>query len=200
MSAEDTTGGGIAPGAVPPPCFDRPVLVCGNAACLHDDLATVAHLHAPVIAVNGAAAEVQALALYSKHTERMPRWIGQQQRFGKGFLVYAARADDIYSWVDYWVPEVWGGGGSAWDARKLATHIGYGPVILCGCPMVVGPYVGNHNLNGFMHREDIVAGFRDDIAKDLLWHAGCYSMSGWTRDLLGAYPDADGSLRPVAGL
>jgi hypothetical protein len=161
--------------------------VAGNAACLHDDLSAAPD--APVIAVNGAAGEVEAFALFTIHPHRIPelRWAEKQRaRFGPDFSIHSGKYTDSMPWVDHWWPEARGnGGGSAWGARKLARLMGFDLVILCGCPLDVGPYVGNHNLSGLMHVENVVQDMRDGVARDKEWHAGVISMSGWTKGLLG---------------
>lgn len=168
-----------------------PCIVAGSAACLHDDLECVRDLYpnAPVIAVNGAAKLVSAIALYTKHPERFISrgWLGAQRFFfGDGASVHAdARAASRPDSVEYWWSGLWGGGGSAWDARKLASALGFELVILCGCPLVAGPHVGSLSFASFMHREDIVEEFRRQIEAESEWHEGCCSMSGWTRDRLG---------------
>ena len=167
-----------------------PCIVAGSAACLYDDLAK-ARLkvgEAPVIAVNGAAKLVPAIALYSKHPRRFVerRWL-EAQRFHFGHTTTHAdvRSGKRLVCVDYWWSGLWGGGGSAWDARKLAASLGFSPVILCGCPMIAGPHVGGLGFASFMHREDVVDGFLRQIEADTEWHKDVYSMSGATRDILG---------------
>ena len=180
--------------AQPPYSFHHsgPVLVCGSAACLFDDLDRVqkSYRNAPVIAVNGAAKLVSSIILYTKHPERFieRRWLGAQRFFfGDGASVHAdVRAATRPACIEYWWTGLWGGGGSAWDARKLAASLGFGPVILCGCPLVAGPSVGSLSFASFMHREDIVEGFRRDIEADTEWHHGVKSMSGWTAEFLGS--------------
>ncbi len=85
-------GGGLAS---PPFPFSHsgPVLVCGNAFNLHDDLARAWQQlpRAPVIAVNGAAGEVKAFALYSKHPEKMLQWMDRQRQFGDSFTVHGSK-------------------------------------------------------------------------------------------------------------
>ena len=165
-------------------------IVAGNAACLHEDLKSVwdKYPETPVIAVNGAAREVKAIALYSKHPDRFMslRWIHHQRRkFGFSFSVHGSKYVEDMPWVNYWWEDTRGGGGSAWGARKLAWLMGFETVVLCGCPMIPGPYVGNHNMQGFMYRKDVVDNFRSEIKKDTEWLEGVHSMSGWTRELLG---------------
>lgn len=161
------------------------VIVAGNAACLFHDLerARAVYPDAPVIAVNGAAREVNAFALYSKHPDRFEslRWAHHQRRkFGDDFSTHASTEGADYCW-----PGTKGGGGSAWGARKMARFMGFELVILCGCPLVPGPYSDNSNLGGFMHRDDVVADLRAGIAADVDFHDGCVSCSGWTAETLG---------------
>lgn len=186
----------------PPYSFQHtgPVLVCGSAACLYDDLerARKRYPDASVIAVNGAAKLVPAIVLYSKHPERFieRRWLSAQRFFfGDHAVVHAdVRAATRPPCIEYWWTGLWGGGGSAWDARKLATVLGFAPIVLCGCPLVAGPHVGSLSFASFMHREDVVDGFRREIEVDTKWHEGVYSMSGWTRELLGGHCEDGGPL------
>lgn len=181
-------------GALAPPYLFRyfgPVLVCGSAVCLYDDLKRAREIfpYALTIAVNGASKLVPAIALYSKHPERFieRRWLdGQRFFFGNYATVHAdVKAATRPSCIDYWWSGLWGGGGSAWDARKLAFYMGFSPVVLCGCPLEAGPHVGSHGFASFMHREDVVDAMRKGLEEETEWHRGAYSMSGWTRELLG---------------
>jgi hypothetical protein len=170
-----------------------PVLVVGNAWCLADDLARARALFpdAPCIAINGAAAEVKALALYTWHPDRLAArpfaWIEKQRAlFGGGFTVHGARPYPEMPWVEHW----WhctkkGGGGSAWGARKMAWLMGFAPVVLVGCPLVPGPYVNGSGIGGWMTKDHIVQDLVDQIAADKDWHQGACSMSGETKRILG---------------
>ena len=154
---------------------------------MHDDLQRARDIYGdvPVIAVNGASREMKAVALVSQHPERFMEngWIRNQQRlFGDGFSVNAPLPAQDMPWVDRWW-DVTLGGGSAWVARKIASLMGYGLVVLCGAPLVPGNYTG-HRPGQLMSRENIVADLRAGIERDTAWHAGCVSMSGWTRELL----------------
>lgn len=165
-------------GAIPP------AFICGNAWTLPDDLEKAFKLYKDpfIIAVNGAAKEIKANVLFSQHPEYFIEkgWIRKQQRFWDGFEVHSIHE---YPYVDKcW--DIEKGGGSAWLARKAASLMGFNNVVLCGCPMEVGPYVGNHNLGGLMYREDIVDELFTQIKNDVEWHKGVISMSGRTRDLL----------------
>ena len=179
-------GGGLAS---PPYLFSHsgPVLVCGNAYNLHDDFECAQQLYpdAPVIAVNGAAGEVKACALYSKHPEKMIQWIKRQRQFGLGFTVHGSKHKSHCPWVDHWWPDARGGGGSAWGARKVATLMGFAPVVLCGSPLDPGGYASNP-IAKLMRREDVIENLRCEIEADTEWHEGVYSMSGFTKKLLGS--------------
>jgi hypothetical protein len=148
-----TTGSGEGSQALPPyPHYHSgPCLVVGNAACLPDDIEKARRLfpEAPCIAVNGAAAEVKAFALYSYHPER--------------FITHR--------WLE--------------GARKVAGMMGFSPVILVGCPLTPGPYVNGSSIGGLMHRPDVADDMLNGISGDTAWHAGCLSMSGRTRQILG---------------
>ena len=139
----------------------------------------------PVIAVNGAAREVKAFALASQHPEnfiaRGAEWVRHQRRlFGNDFTTHATKPHPA---VDY-VWDIRLAGGSAWIARKIARYMGFDTVILCGCPMVTGNYAG-HRPGLLMSKPAVVDELLAQIKRDTDWHAGCYSMSGKTKDILG---------------
>ena len=167
-----------------------PCIVAGNAFNLHADLAGAWALfpETPVIAVNGASGEVAAFALFSYHPiqfiQRPWAWIGKHNRFGGTYTVHGARFEEGMPWVHHWWGGARGRGGSAWGARKLASLLGFMPVVLCGAPLVPGNYAG-HKLGNFMARQVVVDDLLRDITADVDWHEGAFSMSGRTRDLLG---------------
>jgi len=165
-----------------------PIIVAGNAACLFEDLAKAKAQYGdiPVIAVNGAAKEIPAPYLFSQHPTHFIShgWIRKQKLVNTYFEVYSNGEPEDLPYIDHWV-DIPRGGGSAWGARKLATLLDFDFVILCGCPLEPGPYVGNHNLGGYMHMENVVKDLQDAIAADTEWHQNCISMSGWTKELLG---------------
>lgn len=172
-----------------------PCIVAGAAWCLHDDLAAAraALGDVPVIAVNGAAREVKAFALYSMHPERFVqtgyRWLAAQERlFGPGAAVHGsnrARNGPMFH-VKHWWPEL-PGGGSAWAARKIAWLMGFDPVVLCGAPLDPGGYAG-YKLGELMTQAPVIERYRQQIEADPEWHEGASSASGWTKQLLGGLP------------
>ena len=173
---------------------EGPALVVGNAFCMADDLAAARAIFGdvPVIAVNGAAREVKAFALFSAHVSRFMEygyeWIGHQRNlFGPGFTVHGARERPNMPWINYWWGAMPGGGGSAWGARKVAAFMGFNPVILCGCPLVPGCYAG-FRPGMAMADPAVVEPYRREVEADVDWHDGAYSMSGATREILGLWP------------
>lgn len=167
------------------------VLVCGNAFCLSDDLERSRSFFpdAPIIAVNGASWEVKAFALFSQHPERFVQfgheWIRRQRKFHNDFTVHAFGKGKL-AYVDYWW-SIKRGGGSAWGARKVAHYMGFDTVILCGCPLEVGNYV-NYRPGELMTHQVVINDLRRGIERDVVWHEGVLSMSGWTAELLGGIP------------
>lgn len=173
-----------------------PVLVCGNAWTLHDDYASAVEIFGsvPVIAVNGAAGQVKAFALFTQHPRKFPRWIKMQRdRFGDDFTTHAAGNREWatklgkplkHEYVDYWWPDATGGGTSAWGARRMAGMMGFDTVILCGVPLEPGGYADNEPTQ-LMRNVKLMRHYQDQIKKDTKWHTGVYGMSGWTRDFFG---------------
>ncbi len=168
-------------------------LVAGSAECLHDDLAQARKIHpeAPIIAINGAARQVKAFALFSYHPDRFVipgfDWIRHQRRlFGPDFTVHGARFMPDMPWVEFWWSRARGGGSSAWGARKVAHLMGFKRIVLCGCPLTPGPYVCHHGLGGTMSQTAVVEKYKREIMEDIAWHEGVYSMSGWSREFLGS--------------
>ena len=172
-----------------------PVVVAGAAWCLHDDLARARDLYGdlPVIAINGAARDVKADFLYSGHPERFEthRWVHHQKRlFGDIFTVHSGYKNTPPTdcpLVDFW----WRGTGiargtSAWAARKMAAFMGFDLVLLCGCPLDPGPYVGHRLGHELMLKESVIDKYRRIIASETEWHEGCLSLSGWTATFLGS--------------
>ena len=171
-------------------------MVCGNAYCLHDDIQRAREFYgdAPVIAVNGAAREVDAFALFTQHPRKFEQWIAAQtERFGDGFTTHAAGKAHLKSkfgvqermpWVDHWWEGVATGGTSTWGARRMAGLMGFDLVVLCGMPLDRGGYSNGRTARHFM-RPDLVDHYRRMILRDNDWHSGVRSMSGWTRETFG---------------
>jgi len=175
-----------------------PVLVCGSAACLCDDLAAAraSYPAAPVIAVNDAARITPAFALCSMHPLGLEGWAGEQrQRFGGIFTVHSVTGSThrttnlghrpAMPWVDHWWTGVAHHGTSVWAARRLAAAMGFDRVILCGAPLTAGPYAHSSFPGRAWQDDGKIRHYRRMIEADTAFHPGARSMSGWTRELLG---------------
>lgn len=176
-----------------------PVLVCGNAWTLHDDYASAVEIFGsvPVIAVNGAAGQVKAFALFTQHPRKFPRWIKMQRdRFGDDFTTHAAGNREwatklgkplSHEYVDYWWPDATGGGTSAWGARRMAGMMGFDTVILCGAPLEPGGYADNQPTQ-LMRNAKLMRHYQGQIERDTAFHPGVYGMNGWPAKFFGT-PD-----------
>jgi len=174
------------------------VVIAGFANTLWDDLARVyaARPGLPIIAVNKAAEHLKAFAVYSFHFERdkLGLWQAEQRkRFGPGFVVFGPGKKDWlahnqrnYPYVDHWAPETACQGSSGWCAVRLATMLGFTTRILCGVPIETRRYADKTPARYWQSaKTNAVSTFRKHIEKDTAYHEGTYSMSGWTRELLG---------------
>lgn len=177
------------------------VLVCGFAATLWDDLAAVESVKPglPIIAVNEAAVHLPAFAIYSFHTEaeKLGRWTKEQrENFGDGFTVHGSGSRDFYEHnirnyphVQYWWAASASRGSSGWCARILAGMMGFDEVVLCGIPLDHRRYADKKPAWYWQSgRTNAVTVFQKAVKADTVHHEGCYSVSGWTRELLGAPP------------
>lgn len=104
------------------------------------------------------------------------------------YTTYAPRGPGVHEVVQHW-----GGGGAAGYGARIAEHVGSTHVALCGCPLDDRPYHGAsteyHDITSYL---DVYRrGWERRLDRDHQ-RAGRFirdrvrSMSGWTRDLLGA--------------
>lgn len=191
----------VAQRVQPPSPVSGTCLVAGFGAGLFEDLARVeAHRPGlPIIAVNGAAAHVPAFSIFSLHwePEKLGQWaIQQREAFGEGFTVHACGKPEWeyhnrinYPYVDHWWDGVISRGSSGWAAARLALAMGFDEVVLCGVPMDRCKYAdGNLAVMFQSSLTSSLSVFRKAIELDTVTRTRCFSMSGWTADLLGLPP------------
>jgi hypothetical protein len=175
------------------------VVVAGFAETLQRDLDAVAAVKPglPIIAVNRACEVIKAFAIYSFHFERdkLGIWAEvQKKRFGEQVTVFGPGHKEWlehnkrnYPYVDHWAPGSASKGSSGWCAARLGKILGFDEVILCGIPIQPGPYANRLPAIYWQSKKtNAVEQFRKAVAEDTANHAGIYSMSGWTRTILGA--------------
>jgi hypothetical protein len=175
------------------------VVVAGFANTLQRDLDAVAQKRPglPIIAVNKAAEHIKAFAVYSFHFERdkLGLWSAEQKtRFGPDVAIFGPGKKDWlahnqrnYPYVDFWAPGTASQGSSGWCAARLAKMLGFHEIILCGIPIETRRYADRTPARYWQSaKTNAVSQFRRAIEKDVAYHNGVYSMSGWTRELLGA--------------
>lgn len=205
------SGAGVEQSA-PALFLGRVCLVVGSAPCLYDDIAKAREIypHADLCLVNGAAAAVEdAQHVVAGHRSKATLFIRERKRAfpnAKPVKVHATKLvhkPGADSAVTDWWPDVFDTGAtSAIKAAKMMLALGYLPVILCGCPMDgSGYYSGDAILRGGPLKHDCprvgdpsqqknmqIVRYRERLRKyvargDL---KGVHSMSGLTRELLGA--------------
>lgn len=172
-----------------------PVLVCGAAACLGEDVEAAWALRpgAPVIAVNKAVKSIKPFAHFTLHPEHLGHWLEAGELVwgrrdwtthsgGAGRRLRANRA--AWPQVDYWWAEARGAGTSTWAAARMARLMGFQEIILCGMPLEPMPYADGSPAKAF-NRPEKIAVYRAFIRGDTAWHAGVRAMSGWPRQIFG---------------
>ena len=194
--------------AAPPyPVRERgTVLVLGHGFSLHDDYARARELRpdAKVIAVNKAAVEYKADHLFSWHYDpvkgKLASWAKEQrERFGPNFLVHSTPGRNRETGVlnpvpvdvdivGYFWPGATANGSSGWMAVRMAHFMGFEERIMCGVPMERGSYADGYMARDFQ-RDAVVERYQRGIAEQTEFHVGTFSMSGWTKGMLGAPPE-----------
>lgn len=168
------------------------VMVCGSAFCLPSDLkeARKRFPFAPVIAVKGGAYCLRAFALFGLHPGRMTEMARRQSMIHSDFTTHMAGgirdctnlgAEKAFAPDYHWnLPAE---GSSGWVARKMAAHMGFDLVVLCGIPLSKGGYV--YGPSKPFQDERVISRYRDYVLQDSDYHKGVISMSGWTREVFG---------------
>lgn len=167
-------------------------IILGGADCLWSDLAKVpggVQEDDQVIAVNRSAVDYvgELDHLVSLHTEKLRVWIRKRERAGGNldFVTWGRRRDES---VDR-IVHPWGGMCSGGYAVQIALEeLHCNPVILCGTPLDPSPHYYDDGLWGSRDWEvcsEYHAGWEKNLPR---MHGKVFSMSGWTRELLGFPP------------
>jgi len=155
-------------------------VVLGGAACLWDDLVRLGAFTGAVVAVNQAGIHYPHPIQYwaTLHPANLLHWRGERARRGHD-MAFEAWTDRVGGWDT---------GSSGLHAAGCALRAGYGPVVLCGVPMDASEHF--HGVDPWPHADVHWPAW---LAKADEMRGRVFSMSGRTRDLLGAPPWLQGS-------
>lgn len=177
------------------------LLIVGSAPCVYDDLAHARSIRPEhhTLLINGAALLFEhAEHILCGHGEKVAMFVeARHAKFpnAKPCYIHASRrgGTDPKGVTHIW-ENVATGGTSAWKAVRIARGMGYDEMILCGCPLDDSGYAPGES-DGIKHSCD-----RIGLGEGRMYHnyrhtfsvraktegAGVYSMSGFSRELLGA--------------
>ena len=165
---------------------------------------------AKVAVVGHAAGMIKADFIFSDHYEVHQELKTLQSQFHSNFSNHCCRMGAWKDWpaVDYWWRMPRARGSSAETAIRAGLRMGFGEVILAGCPLAAATILHPHQqdkdgqqwppprdvarFGGSMKgntSQDVLQGFQQAFkAQAVLWKGKVFSMSGYTRRVLGA-PD-----------
>lgn len=158
------------------------VLVLGGASCLFHDLQAVGEWDGIRIAVNDAGYAVRERIDHwaTLHPEKLPAWVDRRRRYGGNmdFITWSRRQPDD---VDH-ILTPWDSGSSGMLAVQVALdELNATEVVLCGVPLEESPHFFSKVpwVHAITHRK---------AWEKNLWRmkGKVHSLSGWTRELLGA--------------
>jgi hypothetical protein len=192
----------------------RSLLVVGSAPGLYADLAAAQALceDFEVMLINGAGAAVEhAQHLLAGHTDKADAFVAARDAafpFAAPYAVHATFVDrksaepPASPVVTRWWPQsrFSSGATSAGKAARIGLAMGFDRVILCGCPMdgsgyFPGESTGIPQLRACQRVGDpakqqasTIRRYRERMAELAKgeFKGQVFSMSGWTREVLGA--------------
>lgn len=175
----------------------RPCIVVGTAPSALEEYAEAsANLQNPVvIAVNDAAAAVNADYLATLHHEAIDQFVAKS--LNRNICTICPQAPFAKVNVKHWFTGCNSGATSAWAAVKMAKAMGCSPIIMVGCPMNGGdgyiPQAEWKDTTFMRHRfghkggEVQVSKYQESLKADV--DEGGFdmvkSMSGFTAETLG---------------
>ena len=193
----------------------KALLVVGSAPRALADLAAAKRLYpdAEVMLVNGACTMVEAAQhMVAGHTVKANQFVAARDkafplagpiRVHANTLVKHRRDYEIaYPVVtDWWGPEMSSGATSAGKAALIGLAMGFGPVVLCGCPMDGSGYDLNEAVvphdracarvgHAAAQGKRMVLSYQEKMASlaATVFKGKVFSMSGYTREHLGSPP------------
>lgn len=175
------------------------MLIVGSAPCVFDDVAAAEAL-GPChrFLINGAALLFERAEHWLiGHGEKAPMFKGARAAKFKTsipFIHASVRGDTNPAHFTHVWEGVSTGGTSAWKAVRIAKGMGYERIILCGCPIDDSGYapgeskgVGHSCARIGKGEGRMYANYRRTFAVRAKGEGhNVFSMSGYSRDLLGA--------------
>lgn len=178
------------------------LLIVGSAACVFEDFERARELrpYCDVLLINGAAQLIeQAQHVLAGHGDKADAFMAARAaKFPNASRVCVHASRRIGMAIGKSVTHVWDhvatGGTSAWKAVRIGKAMGYEELILCGCPLDDSGYAAGES-DGIKHecaRIGLGEGrmydnYRRTFAKRAKEEGqGVFSMSGYSRELLGA--------------
>lgn len=168
-----------------------PLLVIGTARCVWDDLARLGAWDGAAMAINDMIEHYprRLTDVFSLYPDLLPGWMATR---ATRFYGIDGHRPDTHSHRGGHIDRVWPpavtGGTSGLGATLAGLMLGHAPVILAGVPMKnMGHYYDPPDAPTGAPEQRHVQLRWDEMAKKFL--AGrVFSLSGWTRELLGAPP------------
>ena len=177
------------------------LLVLGSAEGGLDELRTIQEHRAStkIMTIGHAASLVKADFCVSDHYETINTVRRLQKEHHLNFSTHCTRCAGWWKYpdVDYWWDWERSDATSAQTAIRIGLCMGFDEIILCGCPLQAGNIQHPEQVKkdgkdwppkgDFNSGEDQLTSFKRNFAKYCgLWHNKVFSMSGFTRDCLGA--------------
>lgn len=161
-------------------------LVVGSADCVWDDLAAVSPWDGVVIAVNRAAIHYPGRVDHwaTLHPENFAAWKAERAALGGNtdMRTWARLHASMYGATDRF--HGWGGGTSGLYAASVAIlGLRADEVILCGVPIEDRPHFDHDDP--WPQARTYRGAWQ---GRELEMRGKVFSMSGWTRELLGPPP------------
>lgn len=180
------------------------LLIVGTAASMREDYARAKTLRpqAHTLLINGAAQLIEdAEHMLCGHGEKAEMYVAARRAAfpnAKPIFIHGSRrgGTDPKGVTHIWTG-VSTGGTSAWKAVRIGKGMGYSEMILCGCPIDDSGYTAGESV-GITHSCDRIGlgegRMYDNYRRTFAVRAksgegrGVYSMSGYSRELLGCPP------------
>jgi hypothetical protein len=160
----------------------RKAVILGGGDTLWTDLAQIPDVKdRTVIAINDAGSAYRGRIDYwvSLHPEKLEGW--RKKRKGNQDYETVCHKERKGARVDHVVRELWSGSSGLFAAQFAVLNLNCDDVVLCGVPMT--PTGHFFSSDAWHHATKYRRGWKEALPEI---QGRVTSLSGWTRDLLGA--------------